>query len=111
PDISSPPLVHRQEERERVDEVRCYIAENPSFTERLAYQFQFAVGEIAESAMDEFRGGCRGGAAVVLLLEESNREAPRSSDICHGGTGDASADNNQVKLIRPPFFNIPFKHH
>jgi len=69
-----------------------------AFAQRLAHQTEFAVFEITQAAMDEFRRCRRRARGEVVLLEQDDAKAAAGGIARDAGAVDAAADNGEIEV-------------
>ncbi len=87
----------RNEEGQAIDEVRGNAHQDAALDERLAHLPDLALLQVADPAVDELRGGGRGGAAEVAAFDERDRETAQRRVPRGEGAGDPPADDDQIE--------------
>ena len=93
------PLERRHHERQRPDQVRRQLDQQPALEQRLADEPEVEVLEIAQAAVDEFRGAAAGPRRVVGLLHQRDAEPARGGVERDPGAGDPAADHDHVEAL------------
>src|SRR5262249_11403319 len=88
--------VDRDQERQRLDQVRRQPAERLALAQRFADECEVEQLEIAQTAVDQFRGFRGGAGAEVALLEQRHRDAAQREVARRSRACDAAPDDDDV---------------
>ena len=94
------PAIDRQEEAERLDEMRRGLEQPRALDQGLAHERKLELLEIAQAAMDQLGRGRRGGASIVALLGEHHLQPAAGGVAGHGRAVNAAADDENVEALR-----------
>ena len=94
------PLVMRQHEAQRPDDVRRDPPNRLAFQQGLAHQPELPVFEVAQPAMHQLGGGGRGRGGQVIGLAQIDRPAPPDGVARDAAAVDAAADDGEVENVR-----------
>ena len=89
----------RDDERQRVHEVRREGDHQLALEQRLADEAEIEVLQVAQAPVHELARAARGPARVVVALEQRDAVAARRGVEGDPGTGDAPADDDDVELL------------
>ena len=86
----------------RAGQMRCAgdAQQDLALGERLGHQAELVVLEVAQAAVDQLRGGRRGRAGEIVLLDQQHRQAAPRGVARDAGAVDAAADHQQVVASR-----------
>ncbi len=90
------PPVHGEDERQRLDQVRCDVEQDLPFAQRLEDQAEVALFEVAQAAVNQAAGAGAGAPGDVLLIHHDRPEAAHGGISGDTGAGDSGADHEQV---------------
>jgi len=85
-----------QHEPQRPDYVRRRAQQHLAFNQGLADQAEFVVLEVAQAAMDQLRGGRRGGVTEVGGFAEQHAETPPGGIARDSRAIDAATDDQKI---------------
>src|SRR5207248_4063135 len=88
---------HRDQERERLDEVGGETEEPLSFGQRLVDEAELLLLEVAQPAVDELGGAGRRPGGEVTPFHKGRPQTPARGVEGDAGTGDAAANDEQVE--------------
>src|SRR5207237_4957812 len=71
------------------------------FRDGLARQAEPVLSEVAETAVNELGGAATRPAGKIVFLDQSDLQAPRRRVEGDSGSGDSTADDDQVELLGP----------
>jgi hypothetical protein len=91
------PLVVRQHETQRPDDVGRRAQQHLTLDERLTHQAELVVLEVAQAAVDQLGAGRGGGAGQIVFFAKQHREAAARRVAGDAGTVDATADHYDVE--------------
>ena len=90
---------HREQERQRLDQVRCVPHEDAALTQRLVDEFDVALLQVAQPSMDHlgrFRGRSR---CEVVAFDAADLQPPGRSVEGATTAGHAAADHQHVQDV------------
>ena len=87
------------EESQRSHQPGSGLAHQTPLAASIEYQFEFAILQITNAAVDEPCGATAGATAKVILLDQGGVEAAHCRIAGHRRAGDAAADDQQVELF------------
>ena len=93
------PAINRQEEADRLDEMRRGLEQPRALDQRLAHERKLELLEIAQAAMDQLGGSRGGGAGIVALLGEHDFEPAAGGIAGHGSTVNAAANDEKIVAL------------
>ena len=90
--------INGQQERDGFHQVRRHTGEQPALAARLAHELEFVLLEVAQPAMNQFRGPAGGAGGEIARLDQSDfhprqRRLARDRSAIH-----AAADDSEIKL-------------
>ena len=92
------PVLERQQERRRVDEVRREaLREQAPLVQRLAHEPEVEALQVAQAAVDELAGAAGRAGGEVALLDERDGEATAGGVERDAAARDAAADDEHVE--------------
>ena len=94
------PAIDRQQEAERLDEMRRGLDQPSALDQGLAHERKLELLEIAQAAMDQLGRGRRGGASIVALLGEHHLQPAAGGVASNGSAMNAAADDENVEALR-----------
>ena len=89
--------VDLHQERGEAGEVGGDAAQDLALRGGLTDQAEFALGEVAQAAVDHFGGAGRGAGGEIAGFDEGGGEAAQGGIAGDAGAGDATADDHQVE--------------
>ena len=89
----------RDDERQRVDEVRRQRDHELALEQRLADEAEVEVLQVAQAAVDELGRAARRAGGVVGALDERDAVAARGGVERDAGARDAAADDDEVERL------------
>ena len=93
-----PRAVRREDERDRVDEMRRIAQQQPALAQRLAHEAHVALLEITKAAVDELGAAAGCSFCEVALFEQCRAIAARGGVHRRAEAGRAAADDKHVPL-------------
>ena len=90
------PAIDRQEEADRLDEMRRGLEQPRALDQQLAHERKLELLEIAQAAMDQLGGSGGGGAGIVALLGEHDLEPAAGRIAGDGSTVNAAANDEKI---------------
>ena len=88
------------EERDRLHEIGAEPGEHEvAFGQRLTYEPEFELLEVAQAAVDELAGPAAGAGRPVARLEQGNRQPARRGVEGAPGADDASSHHHDVERL------------
>ena len=89
--------MHRQNEAQRPDDVRRGRQQDLPFRQALPHQPELVLLQVSQPAMHQLRGGRRGCAGEVVLLDEQDRKTASRGIAGNANTIDSTPDDQQVE--------------
>ena len=93
------PAIDRQEEADRLDEMRRGLEQPGALDQQLAHERKLELLEIAQAAMDQLGGSRGGGAGIVALLGEHDLEPAAGGIAGDGSTVNAAANDEKIVAL------------
>ena len=91
-------LVDRQDEAQRLHQMRRHPQQHLAFVQRGAHQPQRAVLQIAQAAMNELGGRRRRAGGEVVLLEQDHPEAAPGGVAGNANAVNAAPDDGEIEI-------------
>jgi hypothetical protein len=70
--------------------------QQPTLAQRIAHEGDVALGQVADPAVDQFRGSAAGARREVRPLHQAHAVPAAGGAECHAGPGDAAADDEHI---------------
>jgi len=93
------PLVVRQDEPQRADEMRRDAQQHLAVGRHLPHASKRAAPELAQAAVDQRGSGRRRGE--IVLLDQDRKNAASSGIACDTGANDATSDDRKIEIRHP----------
>jgi hypothetical protein len=97
--IRALPTEGRDDERQRLHQVRCQLHQQRALEQRLAHQPEVEVLEVAQAAVDQLRGAARGAGREVRLLDERHAVPTRGRVEGHPRARDSPTHDGEVEFV------------
>ena len=97
PRLASRAAIQRNEELERLDEMRAQRQQPLALAQRLMHEIELEMLEISQPAVDEPRRRAARPAADVAAIEEQRLQAAQRRLARNRGAVDPGADHDQVE--------------
>ena len=85
--------------------MRCQGDHQLALQQRLAYQAEIEVLQIAQATVHELAGAAGGARGVVGTLDQRDAVAARGGVECDPGAGDPATDDHEIELVRAQSVN------
>ncbi len=111
-----PPFVIGDDKGLVLDQVRRIAAKDPAFMQRFGHQFDIALLQIPDPAMDELGRTRRSSFGKIIFFHQQGAEAAGSGVDRYPQSGGATPDNTKVPGLDRPFVgqgfgSYRFVHH
>src|SRR6476660_1653996 len=101
------PAIDRQEEADRLDEMRRGLEQAGPFHQGFTHQRKLKLLEIAQTTMDQLGRGGRGGRGIVALLDQHHFQPTAGGITGDGGAMNTAANHENVNRLRGQISSLP----